>query len=172
MNIRLLSVLAAALALVGAAAPKGDAAFVKAALNGNNQEIAHAALQSNSVDTTVRAFAERASTDHQYANQQLIAAANKDGFDTSGAISQPQMQTTPNAVGRPNAPQNGRMISAVAYFKSEIQAHRQSIALYKQEAAHGQHANLRAYARQQLPLLEKHLQMAQAGLRRESASHK
>ena len=115
----------------------------------------------------VRAFAARASTDHQYANQQLIAIANSDGFDTSASVSQPQTQTTPNTAGRPNAPQNGHPVSAIAYFKSEIRAHQESIALYRQEAAHGQHANLRAYARQQLPVLQKHLQMAEAGLQRE-----
>jgi len=42
-----------------------------------------------------------------------------------------------------------------------ITGHQKAIAQYKQEAQNGQNADLKAYANQALPTLEKHLQSAQ-----------
>jgi putative membrane protein len=47
------------------------------------------------------------------------------------------------------------------YAHEMITGHQKAIAQYKQEAQNGQNADLKAYANQALPTLEKHLQTAQ-----------
>lgn len=172
MNTRIFPLLACAVLLLGASS-QSDSAFVRAAIQGNNAEISSASLNVNSADTRVMQYAGRVRTDHLIANQQLIAIANKLHIDTSMAISQPQGETTPNANGRPNAPNTANQApKASVYFKQEVAAHKQAIALYRKEAASGRDPALRTYAKQQLPILEKHLQLAQADLKaEEQAGH-
>jgi putative membrane protein len=47
------------------------------------------------------------------------------------------------------------------YSKDEIAAQRRTVAMFKREAEHGQDADLKAWASKMLPLVEKHLQLAQ-----------
>ncbi len=160
MNMRVFPICTAALAVILlAAASKADSAFVQAALRGNTTEIQHAQLQANSADSCVRQYAGRINSDHQIANQQLVSIANSEGIDTSAATPQP----TP-ATGRPAA-------TATQYFRSEVSLHQQALKLYQKEASSGSDPRIRAYAKQQLPVLKKHLQMAQACLKREEQQH-
>lgn len=46
------------------------------------------------------------------------------------------------------------------YAKDETASERQTLALFKHEAAHGQNADVKAYASQEIPVLEKILQTA------------
>jgi len=48
------------------------------------------------------------------------------------------------------------------YAHETVAGHQKAIAQYKQEAENGQNTELKAYATQVLPTLEKHLQSAQA----------
>ena len=47
------------------------------------------------------------------------------------------------------------------FTKEEIAAHRQAIAAFKREAAQGQDADVKAYASQMIPVLEKQLHLAE-----------
>jgi putative membrane protein len=47
------------------------------------------------------------------------------------------------------------------FARDEIAAHRQAIATFKREAAHGQNAEVKAYATEMIPVLEKHLHLAE-----------
>ncbi len=49
-----------------------------------------------------------------------------------------------------------------AFAKNEITAERQTIAVFKREAAHGKDAEVKAYATKMIPVLEKHVQLAEA----------
>jgi putative membrane protein len=153
------------------AAANVDSTFVQTAIRGNNAEIAQAALQMDSADYRVRQFAGRVTTDHKFANQQIVAIANRKGIDTSAAPPQPQPETTGNVHGRPNAPNSGKATSPAAYFRNEITLHRKAIAAYQKEASSGGDPQIRAYARQQLPVLKKHLQLAQTYLKQEQQRH-
>lgn len=154
-------------ALLLAAAPQTDASFIQAALHANSQEIAQASLEVDSSDPRVRDYAGRVSTDHQIANQQLIPLANSKGVDTTNVPSQPRPETTGNIHGKPYAPASGNPMNPVAYFKKEIALHRQAIALYEKEVSSGRDPQVRAYAQKQLPVLKKHLQLAENDLRHE-----
>ncbi|MGA2146288.1 MAG: DUF4142 domain-containing protein [Bryobacteraceae bacterium] len=48
------------------------------------------------------------------------------------------------------------------FAADEITSHRQAIALFKREAEHGQDPDVKAFANKTIPVLEKHLQMAEA----------
>ena len=164
-----LFILLLAPALPAASASAADSAFVKAALQSGTHEIAQAALQADSTDYRVRQFAGRMTTDHKVADQQLIALAGARGIDTSAAPSQPAITGTspaPNGVaGAPAA--GGKHLSPREYFREEITAHQKAVALFRHEASSGTDAQLRAFARSTLPVLEQHLQLAQRYLAQE-----
>jgi Domain of unknown function (DUF4142) len=101
----------------------------------------------------------------QIANQQLVSIAGSEGIDTSGSVSQPEAETTANIYQKPN-PRAARGIAA-HYFRSEVALHQKSLKLYEREASSGSDARIRAYAKQQIPILKAHLQMAQTYLNEE-----
>jgi putative membrane protein len=47
------------------------------------------------------------------------------------------------------------------FTRDEIAAHRRAIATFKNEAAHGQDTEVKAYAAKMIPVLEKHLHLAE-----------
>jgi putative membrane protein len=47
------------------------------------------------------------------------------------------------------------------YTKDQITAQRKTVAIFKREAAHGRDADLKAWASKMLPVVEKHLQLAE-----------
>ena len=47
------------------------------------------------------------------------------------------------------------------FVQDEIAGHRRAIAAFKREAEHGQDADVKAYANKMIPVLEKHLHMAE-----------
>jgi putative membrane protein len=49
----------------------------------------------------------------------------------------------------------------VQFDRDEILDHRRVIAVFKREAAHGQDADVKAYATKMIPILEKHLNLAE-----------
>lgn len=51
------------------------------------------------------------------------------------------------------------------FARDEIAAHRQAIAVFKNEAEHGSDAAVKAYASQMIPVLEKHIQLAESCLK-------
>ncbi len=52
-------------------------------------------------------------------------------------------------------------VSGAAYLRMEIPDHRKAIALFQKEAQDGENSFLRNYARETLPVLETHLDLAQ-----------
>lgn len=48
-----------------------------------------------------------------------------------------------------------------AFDRDEVAAHRRAIAAFKREAANGQDADVKAYANTMIPILEKHLRLAE-----------
>ena len=156
-----------ALAIAGASGhvSSADRSFAQSALRDNAAEISRAAIQADSTDSRVREFAGRMTTDHTFSERQLAAIAGPKGIDTSAAPSQPSINgTTPAPGGVPNAPRSGKQLDPAGYFRAEIAAHKQAIALYSKEAASGGDAQLRAYAQHTLPVLKAHLRMAETDL--------
>jgi putative membrane protein len=163
----LTSALSVALLATAAELSNLDRIFIQKALQSGGAEVRRAAVEADSSDYRVRQYAGKITTDHQISNQQLMAIASKFGVDMEGAPPQPPLQTTPNPLGRPNAPaSHAKPMPAKQYFQTEVEAHRQAIALYEHEASSG-NPQLRQYAKQTLPVLQKHLQMAETYLKQE-----
>ena len=102
----------------------------------------------------IKDFAQMLVTDHTNDYQQLTAAAGKASL------------TVPKGLDAAH----DRMIAPLAKLKGAafdrrfaqemVSGHQKAIAAYQGEAQNGQNADLKAYAAQALPTLEKHLQAA------------
>jgi putative membrane protein len=107
---------------------------------------ARKALQMSRRDD-VRRAAQQILSDHEAANAKLKALAQGKNLQLS---TQPK-QSPPAAAGDFDT----------AYIASQIQAHEEAIALFKSQARDGRDAELRDFATETLPTLEKHLSMVQ-----------
>ena len=137
-------------------AATSDQAFVTMAAQTDMTE-AHlgqlAANQASSQD--VKDFAQMLVTDHTNDYNQLTATAQKAGL------------TVPNGIDA----QHQHMIAPFEKLKGKmfdrrfahdmVMGHETAIAAYDKESRDGQNADLKAYAKQDLPTLEKHKTAAQ-----------
>jgi putative membrane protein len=112
----------------------------------------------------VKDFAQMLVTDHTSDYTQLGTVATKAGL------------TVPKGLDA----QHAKMIAPFEKLKGAafdrrfaqemVMGHQKAIAAYKKEADSGQNADIKAYASQALPTLEKHLQAAQDLQKRKAAS--
>lgn len=142
-------------------------AFSQAAPGGTDQQFVNFAGQTDMTEAhlgqlaadqtstqAIKDFAQTLTTDHTNDYQQLSMAAGKAGA------------TVPKGLDA----QHDKMIAPFTKLKGPafdrrfvqemIMGHEKAIAEYHKEADNGQSADLKAYANQALPTLEKHLQQA------------
>lgn len=143
-------------ALPAAAAPLSsqDAAFVKLAGQSGMAEVKLARLAlSKSKSGPVTSFATHMQADHGQANAQLAAIAKQQGF------------RLPASVGPKNAALMTKLDAASGstfdrrYLASQLPAHREVLAAFKREAADGSDPALVNFAKQTIPVIEKHIGM-------------
>jgi putative membrane protein len=136
-----------------------DRAFAIKAAAGGLGEVALGQLATRIADDTkVRRFGERMVTDHTQANQELQQIATQQRL---------ALPTRTDAASDAAAQQLKAMTSPVFdtnYVQDMIQDHRQDIADFRLEADSGQDPALRGFARKYLPILQHHLQMAEAAM--------
>src|SRR5262249_16709841 len=92
--------------------------------------------------------------DHASANEELKAAAQKDGVALPQDASPKQKQM---------ADKLGKLQGAdfdKEYSSMMVKDHEEDVALFKKEASSGKDANMKAFAQKSLPTLEEHLKMA------------
>jgi putative membrane protein len=149
------AILSAPLAL-GAGKPPHADAFMKKAIQGNIAEIKEGELAERKGATEgVRHFGEVLVHDHSQANQKAMAAASS-------------MGVTPPA--EPNAKQqmeyqhlaslSGKEFDQ-AFVKSQVKGHQKDIAEYQKEAS-APNSPASSYASASLPVLHKHLRIAES----------
>jgi putative membrane protein len=139
-------------AAANGAAPVGkpidDIQFVRQATESGRKEI-HAAQEAlpQLKSPDLKHVAEMLVNDHGGANQRLSALAEAKGWPVPGP-------TAPDA-----APPAGTASSDFdAMFTAEmIAGHERSVALYRAQATSGEDKDLRKYAKETLPTIEKHL---------------
>jgi putative membrane protein len=131
----------------GASKTMSDQTFVQKASAAGLAEVADAqkALQMTARDD-VRRAAQQLLNDHQAANAKLKTLAEKKNLALS---------TSPAPA--PPAPTAGDFDSN--YVASQIKAHQAAIALFKSEVDGARDNDLRGFAAETLPTLEKHLAM-------------
>jgi putative membrane protein len=125
-----------------------DAAFLAKAVAAGHEEVmaARTALKM-SKSPGVKSAAQMMEQDHRAANQKLAELAKQKGW------------TLPPREASPAAPTS---YSDEEYITSQIKAHQDAIALFKDEAASGSDPDLRAFAQKTLPTLQHHLAVLEA----------
>jgi putative membrane protein len=145
-----------------AAMSAADRDFAQKAAGGGMAEVALGQLaQQNASSQQVKDFGQRMVTDHTQANQELQQIAQQENLTLPSAPA-PKDQ----ALQKQLSGLKGSAFDS-AYTRDMVKDHKQDIAEFRREAQSGQDPALKAFAQKTLPILEQHLQMAQA-----AASHK
>jgi putative membrane protein len=134
-----------------------DLTFANQAAMGGLDEVqdAQIALQK-ATRPAVRQFAQQMATDHTQANQQLAALAQRRGVTLPTAADPQQVAEAQKLQGL-----RGRAFDR-EYVRDQLADHRGAVALFQQEAQQGTDPEVKAWAQQTLPILQQHLQMAEA----------
>ena len=141
----------------GASLSAADKQFMTEAAKANMTEAHEGQMaQQQASRSDVKDLAQTLVTDHSQAYGELAELANKVGYKI------------PNGINAAKDPQIVRLVHLKGasfdrtFCSEEVAAHRSAVALFKREAAHGQNADVKAYAARMVPTLEKHLQTAEA----------
>ena len=144
---------------MGGMQPSGNIAeqdrnFVEKASQGGQYEVqsSQLALQKTQ-DARVRMIAQHMIQDHTKANQELSQAAQQKGVMAKTGPSSEQKKMIGELQGL-----NGSDFDQ-KYISQQTQAHKDTIALFEQEASNGSDATLKGWAAQTLPTLQGHLRM-------------
>lgn len=125
----------------------------KAAQSGITEvEAGKLALQKSS-SADVKTFAQHMVDDHTKANQELMALAKKHDLEVPDDAA--LMDKAKKAILKMRDESFDK-----AYANNQVNAHEEAVELFKKESTSSDNAELKAFATEKLPTLEKHLQMA------------
>jgi putative membrane protein len=140
-----------------AAMSSEDKTFAHKAAAGGQAEVAFGQLaKQNASAPAVKQFGEQMVTDHTQANQELMQIAKSQSLDLPKGL-----DAKHQAKERTLSTTKGTAFDK-AYMQDMVQDHKEDVADFRKEAQHGQDPQLKAFAAKYLPVLEKHLQMAQS----------
>jgi putative membrane protein len=133
-----------------------DKTFATKAASGGQAEVTLGKLAAQKAgNQQVRQFGQQMVTDHSQANQELMAIAKQQNLtlptkpDSASVATEQRLQAS-----------SGTAFDS-AYAKDMVQDHQQDVADFQKEASSGQDPALKAFAQKYLPVLQRHLQMAQ-----------
>jgi putative membrane protein len=138
--------------LAAPAASNPDAAFFKNAAEGGLFEVEAGNLAADKASSQkVKDFGAMMAKDHAAANDQLkaLAASKNITLPTSASVGQMATKAKLDVLSGASFDKS--------YIKSQLKAHRQTIALFKKEKSAGQDADAKAFAVATLPTLHAHL---------------
>ena len=125
----------------------------KAAQSGITEvEAGKLALQKSS-SADVKTFAQHMVDDHTKANQELMALAKKHDLEV------PDDAALKDKAKKAILEMRDESFDK-AYANNQVNAHEEAVELFKKESTSSDNAELKAFATEKLPTLEKHLQMA------------
>ena len=134
-----------------------DAAFVNGIAEASLTEIAEAQLALQmSKSTKIKQYAQQMITDHTKLNDELAPIAQAHGVSLPTTPSAEQQQEISALQGM-----HGYGFSH-AYVADQITGHQQALQLVQMEASDGTDPALKQYAETGAPIIQSHLQMAQA----------
>lgn len=129
--------------------------FVNRAASGGVFEIQSGELAlQHSQDERIRGFAEAMIRDHTANNGDLVAMATNQGLLIPNALAEPHAGMMQAIAGA-----EGDAFDA-AYAENQVAAHEGGVALYGAYAEGGDNEPLIGYARDSLPVLQRHLEQA------------
>lgn len=133
-----------------------DKTFAAKAAQGGLAEVEVGQMaQQKAALPEVKQFGETLVTDHTQANQELQQIAQSEGIALPT-----QPSSNQQAESRKLQKLSGKKFDRT-FVKDEIKDHRKDIAEFQNEAQSGTDPALKAFAQKTLPVLQKHLQMAQ-----------
>lgn len=136
-----------------------DQRFIEQAASTDIFQIKSAQLAlDRSRNPRTRRYAQTMLDDHTASGQKLMALAQANGITLPTAMG-PEQDRAYAAI------ENTRRIFDSEYFRQEALAHQAAISADEAEINSGYNNDVKAFAQEQLPILEHHLQMAQAGRR-------
>jgi putative membrane protein len=141
-----------AVPLMAAAADNPDASFYKNAAEGGIFEVDAGNLAQQKGNTqAIKDFGAMMVTDHSAANDKLkaLAASKNISLPTSASVGQMATKAKLDVLSGDTFDKS--------YIKSQVKAHRETIALFKKEIASGQDPDAKAFATATLPTLQMHL---------------
>jgi putative membrane protein len=120
--------------------------------------------QSQGSSQAVKDLGQMLTTDHTSDYTQLGTVATKAGLTVPKGI-----DAMHNKMIAPFEKLKGKAFDH-RYAQMMVKGHQEAIAAYKKEASDGQNADIKAYAQQALPTLEKHLKSAQDAAKGKASS--
>ncbi len=135
-----------------------DKKFVMKAAQGGMAEVQLAQLaQQKSQDDNVKKFAQQMIDDHTPANQKLTQIAGTKGVTPPTDIdaADQKMMTKLQAL-------DGKKFDT-AYLKGQVTAHKTMLKLFQDESKKGTDSDLKSFADDTVPTIQKHITMAQTG---------
>jgi len=118
-----------------------DQAFVSNASEAGMAEVELGKLgAASAANANVKKFAERMVTDHQKANEELMALARRKGFTVAGGLAREHQEAAAN-VKKAQGEQFDR-----DFMNQMVKDHEAAVELFSSEAQSGQDADLKAWA--------------------------
>ena len=136
-----------------------DETFVMKAAQGGSAEVelGNLAMQRGA-NQKVKDFGQQMVTDHTKAGDELKAIASKNGISLPAGIDAKSQSTNQRLSSLSGAAFDR------AYMEDMVKDHKEDVAEFQKEAHGGSDPDLKAFARETLPTLQHHLQMAEDGL--------
>jgi len=139
-----------------ASGSSADKTFMMKAAQGGQAEVTMGQLaQQKGSSDAVKQLGQTLVNDHQTANQQLQQIAQQEGAQLPSSPDPKDQATTDHLQNL-----NGQQFDQ-AFLKHAVMDHQKDIKEFQKEADSGKDPQLKQFAQQQLPTLQKHLQMAQ-----------
>jgi len=133
-----------------------DSQFMTKAAQGGEAEVTMGQLaQQKGSSDAVKQLGQTLVTDHQAANSQLQQIASQQGAQLPSSPDAKQQAETERLQGL-SGEQFDRM-----FLNHAVMDHQKDISEFQKEATSGKDPQVKQFAQQQLPVLKKHLQMAQ-----------
>lgn len=141
----------------GMTGPQDDKRFMAAAADGGMMEVALGKLaQTNAASQQVKDFGSMMMSDHSAANDELKQLAQKKNIAIPSALSDKNQKDYDDL-----AKKRGVDFDK-AYAGYMVGDHKDDIEAFKKEADKGDDADIKAWAAGKVPVLQHHLQMAEA----------
>jgi putative membrane protein len=135
---------------------KSDATFVLKASESDLAEIELGKLAMKQAgNARVREFAAKMVKDHTKSSEELAPIAKKHGFALAKEVN-----STHKDVCAKLKKLSGAQFDR-EYMAGQVNAHQKAVKLFMQQSKSGNDADLRAFARKTLPIIQEHYKMAQ-----------
>lgn len=130
--------------------------FTKAAQGGHAEVESSKLAASKAASADVKTFAQQMVTDHTKAGEELAALAASKGFTVPASPSPAQQSQIKTLDGTTGADFDRRYAKVMG-----VDAHRETVALFKKASSGAKDPDVKAFAAKTLPTLEHHLKMAE-----------